>query len=254
MKPFFRYPLLTIILAASLPAFIASAAEGSDLQNQVAKFSPPQELGIDLIETSILNAGRHRGYSMLEQGDDWIVFNLENRGINATYTVRFDTSSIEIYSKTYRTKKPDIPYENPSWSANLQKSIEVYLDQAVIKVTDFEEVTNLDPEGYDREDTGKRIDSFPVPAGLDSGDVQEMIAMAAIDRSYSIVARLKGLIAVRLIHKGYSVTYTFKYDDSRVDMYSNSFKLKKPDVQEEVPNWTANLNRSIDHYFEIKAL
>lgn len=238
-------------LLSTVTEDVADAKE-SDLRNRVAQFAPPSGLSPDSIREAIILAGQHREYELVGQANNRLVFNLQNRGYNATYTVRYDIEKIEIFSNTFRIKNSDIPVENESWAANLQHSLTVYLERALVKATDFAEVTDHDPEGYATKDLGNVIDRFPIPAGLQPGDVQEMIVRASMDRHYTPIARLEGLVAVNLVHRKYDVTYIFKYDNRTVTMYSDIFKTKKPDTQIEIEGWAENLKATINVYLARK--
>jgi hypothetical protein len=91
----------------------------------------PAGLTQEEVASGITEAAAGRGWTIRKKGDDHVVIFLEKRGWVSNLTLTYGKDDIQIFSKTVKKGKPELP---SGWIDNLKKDLTRILNsKAVLK-------------------------------------------------------------------------------------------------------------------------
>lgn len=121
------------LLLGSLVSPVRAAAEAGKSFGSVAV---PAGLSVTDVKEVIVVSLVQRTWTVAEKTDAKVVGTLKHRGIDATITLTFSASSVEIYCEGWKIDKagvrtkPDIP---DGWAENIKKDINKRLNLAAAR-------------------------------------------------------------------------------------------------------------------------
>lgn len=130
-------PAVLAVVFSLLFSLVASTAiaDESELGEAVGTVAVPSGLSADEVKDAIVSALAGRQWGIKSKSDGRVVGYLKHRSNEATVTLVYDTSSIELYcvgwainKRTGERKKPEQPR---GWLKNIQADVTKILNRAI---------------------------------------------------------------------------------------------------------------------------
>lgn len=117
---------LIAYISLMLSLFTASSHASTDAGKSFGSVSVPAGLSAADVKEVIVVSLVQRSWTVTEKTDTKVVGTLKHRGVDATITLTYNASSVEIYCEGWKIDKagvrgkPDIP---DGWAENIKKDV-----------------------------------------------------------------------------------------------------------------------------------
>ncbi len=92
------------------------------------------------------------------------------------------------------------------------------------------------------------VGTVTVPEGMTMEEVKKSVVKAAIGRRWNIIETAKGKVIINLVNRGYDSTLTIIYTKKIVEIYSDSWVVKKSGERKKKKDprgWIENIKKDI---------
>jgi len=100
------------------------------------------------------------------------------------------------------------------------------------------------------------VATISIPGGMPNSEVKSVVVESFIRRRWDILDDGDQMEKAQLIHRGYDATLTATWNDSTIQITSDSYRINKagePTERAEPEGWIANLEKDINVRLETAA-